>query len=61
MESKFGPLEKGYKTIDINGDEMFRRTAGYTLFDYKRNEDILEGLIVEPIDENLRRCNSNWL
>ena len=31
-----------------------RRTAGYTLFDHKRNEEILEELEVEPVDKKLR-------
>jgi hypothetical protein len=38
-----------------------RRTAGYALYDHKRNEEILEELKVEPTDENLRRYKSNWL
>jgi len=29
----------------------FFRTTGNTLFDYKRNEEILEELKVEPVDE----------
>jgi hypothetical protein len=31
--------------------KFFRRTAGYTFFDHKRNEEILEELKVEPVDE----------
>jgi hypothetical protein len=27
MEAKFGPLEKGIKTIDITGDEIFRTNS----------------------------------
>jgi hypothetical protein len=38
-----------------------RRTAGYTLFDHKRNGEILEQLKAEPVDEKLRRYKSNWL
>ena len=38
-----------------------KKTAGYTLFDHKRNEEILEDLKVELVDEKLRRCKSNWL
>jgi hypothetical protein len=53
MEPKFGPLEKRIKTFDINGNEIFRRTAGYTLFDYKTDGAILEELKVEPVDEKL--------
>jgi hypothetical protein len=34
---------------------FIRRTAGYTLFDNKRNEEILEELKVETADEKLRR------
>jgi hypothetical protein len=39
----------------------FFRTAGYTLFDHKRNDEILEELKVEPVDKKLRRYKSNWL
>jgi hypothetical protein len=40
---------------------FFRRPAGYTLFDHKRNEGILEELKVEPFDKKLRRYKPNWL
>jgi hypothetical protein len=33
--------------------KFFRRIAGYTLFDHKRNEDILEELKLEPAGEEL--------
>lgn len=33
---------------------IFKRAAGYTLLDHKKNEEILEELRVEPVDENLR-------
>jgi hypothetical protein len=36
--------------------KFFRRPLCYTLFDLKRNEEILEALKVEPVDEKLRRC-----
>ena len=36
---------------------FFRRTAGYTLFDHKGNEKILEELKVEPIDEKQEDTN----
>jgi hypothetical protein len=43
---------KGYKLIDINGEtKFFRRRAGYTLFDYTRNEEILEDLKVEIVND----------
>jgi hypothetical protein len=35
--------------------KFFRRTAGYTLFNHKRNKEILEELKLEPVDEKLRR------
>jgi len=36
--------------------KCFRRIAGYTLFDHKRNEEILEELKIESVDEKVRRC-----
>jgi hypothetical protein len=41
--------------------KFFRRTAGYTLFDHKVNEEILEELRVEPVEGELIRYKSNWL
>jgi hypothetical protein len=41
--------------------KFFRITAGYTHFDHKRNEEILEELKVEPVDNKLRRYKSHWL
>jgi hypothetical protein len=41
--------------------KFFRRTAGYTLLDLKRNEEILEELKVEPVDEKRRKYKSNCL
>jgi hypothetical protein len=38
---------------------FLRRTAGYTLFDHKRNEEILEELKVEPTEDKLRRYKTN--
>jgi hypothetical protein len=35
--------------------KFFRRTAGYTLLNHKRNKEILEELKLEPVDEKLRR------
>jgi len=39
--------------------KFFRRTAGYTLFDHKGNEEILEELKAEPVFKKLRRYKSN--
>jgi hypothetical protein len=41
--------------------KYFRRTAKCTLFDHKRNENILEELQVQPVDKKLRRYKSNWI
>jgi hypothetical protein len=41
--------------------QFFRTTAGYTLFEHKRNKEILEELTVEPVDKKLRTYRSNWL
>jgi hypothetical protein len=49
------------KTIDINRDKIFQKSSRAHLLDYKRNEEILEGLKLEPVDEKPRRYNSNWL
>ena len=40
--------------------KIFRRTAGCTLLDHKRNEEILEEMKVELVHEKLSRCKSNW-
>jgi hypothetical protein len=62
VKEKYGPLEKKDKKRLTSAEmKFFRRTAGYTLFDHKNNEEILEVLKVEPVDENLRRYKSNWL
>jgi hypothetical protein len=41
--------------------KFFRRTARYTFFDHKGNEEILEEFKVQPADEKLRRYKSNRL
>jgi len=41
--------------------KIFIRTAWYTLSYHKRNEDILEELILELVDEKLRMYKSNYL
>jgi hypothetical protein len=37
--------------------KFFGKTAMYTLFDRKRNEEILEELKVEPVDKKIRKYN----
>jgi hypothetical protein len=39
--------------------KLFKRTAGYTLFDLKSNEEILEELELEQVDERIR-YKSYW-
>ena len=41
--------------------KFFRRKCRLHSFDYERNEEILEGVRVEPNEEKLRRYKSNWL
>ena len=55
-ESESWILRKNDKTkLTTVEMKFFRRTAGYTLYDHKRNLVILEELKVEPVDEKLRR------
>jgi len=35
--------------------KFFKRTARYTTFDHKRNEEILEELKIEQADKKLKR------
>jgi hypothetical protein len=53
--------KKDKERLTSTGMKFFRRTAGYTLFDYKRNEKCLEELEVERDDERLRRFKAKWL
>jgi hypothetical protein len=60
LEAKCRPLKKKDKKWLTSIEIKIFRTDGYTRFDYKRNEEILEGLKIEPVDEKLRRYKSNW-
>jgi hypothetical protein len=44
MEAKFGSSYKRIKRLTSIKANFFRRTAGYTLFNHKTNEEILEEL-----------------
>jgi hypothetical protein len=46
-----GKDKKQFTSIEMT---IFRR-EGYTLFDHKRDEEILEELKLEPVDEKVRR------
>ncbi|KAJ4431140.1 hypothetical protein ANN_19735 [Periplaneta americana] len=53
-----GKVEIG---MDVAASEFYRRTAGYTLLDRKRNEEILEQLEAESVEEKITRYKFNWL
>jgi hypothetical protein len=41
--------------------KFLRRTAGYTLVDYKKNEDILQELNTTPVLEKITKYKHNWV
>jgi hypothetical protein len=61
MVAKFGSSNKRIKRLTSIKTKFFRRTAGYTLVDYKTNEEIMEEPKVYPVEEKLRRYKSHWL
>jgi hypothetical protein len=40
--------------------KFVRKTAGLTLWDHKRNEDILKNLEVEPVSKFIKYYRTNW-
>jgi hypothetical protein len=50
--------KKRLTSIDM---KIFTGTNGYTIFDHKMDEEILELLKVVPFDEKIRRYKSDWL
>jgi hypothetical protein len=40
---------------------MVYNGSHHTIFDHKRNEEILEEVKGGPVDEKLRRYKSSWL
>jgi hypothetical protein len=60
-KSKVQEEQRIKKRLTPTEVKFCRRTAEYTIFDPKTNEDVLEELKVEPVDEKLRRYKSNWL
>jgi hypothetical protein len=40
---------------------FMRHTAGYSLLDHRRNEDILEEFNVDPIEKKLAQCKQKCL
>jgi hypothetical protein len=41
--------------------KFLRRTAGYTLLDHKKNEDILHKLNTTPVLEKITKYRHNWV
>jgi len=63
-EAKFGLLEKMIKSDSYQSGWNFseeRSGIPPPLFDHKGNQEILEELKLEPVNEKVRRCKSNWL
>jgi hypothetical protein len=50
-------LKKFKKSLTSIEIKLFRRTGGYTAFDYKRNKEILEELEAELVDVKQRDTN----
>ncbi|KAJ4435490.1 hypothetical protein ANN_18106 [Periplaneta americana] len=50
-----------FSEVFLNRKVNARRTAGYTLLDRKRDEEILEQLEVESVEEKITRYKFNWL
>jgi hypothetical protein len=50
--------DKRIKTSNINRDSRFQETAGYTIFEHKKNEEIWEEL-KEQVDEKQREHKEN--
>jgi hypothetical protein len=60
MEKKFRPLEKRIKRLSTIEIKFFRRRPGYSLFNHKSNEELLEELKVELDEETLTTYQSKW-
>jgi hypothetical protein len=41
--------------------KFLRRTAGYTLLDHKKNEDVLQELNTTPVLEKITKYRHNWV
>jgi hypothetical protein len=41
--------------------KFMRKTAKYTWQDYKRNQDIAEELILQPVMEKINNYNDKWI
>jgi hypothetical protein len=53
MAVKFGQLNSDKNRLRTAEMKYLRRTAGYTLLNHKRNEEILEELLVTALEDKL--------
>jgi hypothetical protein len=49
--------EKGLQAAEM---KFMRKTAGFTILDHKRNEELLENLKVEPVSKFIQNYRANW-
>jgi hypothetical protein len=48
------------KRLQAGEMKFTRKTAGLTLWDHKRNEEILKNLKVEPVSKFIQNYRANW-
>lgn len=52
---------KDESRVTSNEMRFMRRTAGYTKWDHKRNEEIMDELGLEPILQHIQHYQNNWM
>ncbi|KAJ4433601.1 hypothetical protein ANN_15911 [Periplaneta americana] len=59
---RHGTLKKKDESrITANEMKFMRYTAGYTKWDHKRNEDVMEELQLEPVITHVKHYRNNWI
>ncbi|KAJ4428831.1 hypothetical protein ANN_25824 [Periplaneta americana] len=53
--------KKDESRITANEMKFMRYTAGYTKWDHKRNEDVMEELQLEPVINHVKHYRNNWI
>ncbi|KAJ4445485.1 hypothetical protein ANN_07293 [Periplaneta americana] len=53
--------KKDESRITANEMKFMRYTAGYTKWDHKRNEDVMEELRLEPVINHVKHYQNNWV
>ncbi|KAJ4434647.1 hypothetical protein ANN_23211 [Periplaneta americana] len=53
--------KKDESRITANEMKFMRYTAGYTKWDHKRNEDVMEELQLEPVINHVKHYQNNWI